>query len=440
MIFTPVRAWRGLPLRCSAVGAVLCALLTLSPALLRAESTLAPALARFLDATAQRAALMGPVAEAKAVLGLPIQDLAQEARVLARAEREAHAEGLAAEPYGRFVAAQMALARGIQSRWPLPARGRASAAEEARARAALADLRRAIAATTSAQLEALVQTLPLLSRQQDQFRAALGAALAAQGANAAEREALATATLALRFAPPSRDGLAALGGTLRVGTTGDYAPFSYRDPAGALRGVDIDLAQAFADALGLRLELVETSWPTLTQDLKAGAFDLALSGISRTLPRARLAGARFSKPYHLGGKAPIIRCADQARFSSWTAIDQPGVRAVVNPGGTNEAFARTRYTQAELRIHPDNRTIFQEIAEGRADVMVTDLIEVKLWAGRDPRLCPALGDARLTYAEKGAWVTIESGTTLAELFDLWLTQQLGSGFIAERFAAHGVGP
>jgi cyclohexadienyl dehydratase len=437
MIFTRVKAWPGRRRQGRPRGVLLWVLLALGTPALKAEPALAPALERFVEATAQRAALMGPVAEAKAVLGLAIQDPAQEARVLARAEREAHTKGLAVAPYRRFVDAQMALARGLQSRWRSVAPPGMDSGE---ARAALGAVRRAIAATTAAQLDALVQTLPLLPRQQDAFLGALNAALAAQGASSEERAALGAAALALRFAPASQDELAALGGTLRVGTTGDYAPFSYRASDGALQGVDIDLAEAFAEALGLRLAWVETSWPTLTQDLQAGAFDLALSGISRTLARARRSGSRFSLPYHVGGKTPIIRCADQARFPSWAAIDQPGVRAVVNPGGTNEAFARARYTQAGLRVHPDNRTIFQEIAEGRADVMVTDLIEVKLWAGRDPRLCPALGDTRLTYAEKGAWIATPAGDALAEVFDLWLTQQLGSGFVAERFAAHGVGP
>jgi cyclohexadienyl dehydratase len=225
-----------------------------------------------------------------------------------------------------------------------------------------------------------------------------------------------------------------------VGTTGDYAPFSYRTAEGTLAGIDIDLAEAFAKSLGLKLEWVETSWPTLTADLQRGAFDLALSGISRTLTRAAVPGSSFSEPYHRGGKAPIIRCADQTRFTTWEAIDQPGVRAVVNPGGTNEAFARSRYQQASLRVHEDNRTIFQEIAEGRADVMVTDLIEVQLWAGRDSRLCPALGTERLTYAEKGAWLAAPPGSPLSTLFNLWLAQQQGSGALAERFRAHGVGP
>ena len=416
--------------------ALVLSLLAPSPSFAEA---LAPATGRFIEATAHRAALMGPVAEAKAVLGQPIFDPAQEARVLAVAARDGAAQGLAIAPYERFVAAQMALARGIQTRWTQPLSPPAS--PEA-ARAALSDLRRAIAATTAAQLTALTQALPLLPRQETAFRESLREALRAQGAQDGESRALADAALALGFAPPAPEGLAALKarGTLRVGTTGDYAPFSYRTAEDTLAGIDIDLAQAFAESLGLKLEWVETSWPTLTSDLQRGAFDLALSGISRTLARAAVPESSFSEPYHRGGKAPIIRCEDQTRFITWDAIDQPGVRAVVNPGGTNEAFARSRYQHASLRVHEDNRTIFQEIAEGRADVMVTDLIEVQLWAGRDSRLCPALGTERLTYAEKGAWVAAPPDSPLTTLFNLWLTQQQGSGALAERFRAHGVGP
>ena len=400
---------------------------------------LAPATQRFIEATAHRAALMGPVAEAKAVLGQPIFDPAQEARVLAVAARDGAAQGLAVAPYQQFVAAQMALARGIQTRWTQTL---SSPASPKAAREALSDLRRAIAATTAAQLTALSQALPLLARQEAAFREGLQAALRGQGALDREISTLADAALALRFGTPAPGGLAALKsrGTLRVGTTGDYAPFSYRTADGALTGIDIDLAQAFAESLGLTLTLVETSWPTLTADLQRGAFDLALSGISRTLTRAAVPGSSFSEPYHRGGKAPIVRCEDQPRFNRWEAIDQPGVRAVVNPGGTNEAFARSRYQHASLRVHEDNRTIFREIAEGRADVMVTDLIEVQLWAGRDSRLCPALGTERLTYAEKGAWLAAPPGSPLTTLFNLWLSQQEGSGALAARFRAHGVGP
>jgi cyclohexadienyl dehydratase len=179
---------------------------------------------------------------------------------------------------------------------------------------------------------------------------------------------------------------------------------------------------------------VPTSWPTLLDDLLAGRFDLALSGVSRTLARARVAD--FSEPYHVGGKTPIVRCTDRARFTSLEAIDRPGVRAIVNPGGTNEAFARERLAQAELRVFPDNRRVFTEIAEGRADVMFTDAIEVRLQSALDPRLCPALPGRTLTYAEKGVLLRRDADGALLRFVNLWLAQRRGDGTLERVFAKH----
>ena len=155
-------------------------------------------------------------------------------------------------PYQRFVAAQMALAKGIQTRWTPPLSPPAS--PEA-ARAALRDLpprhrrHHRGAATT------LRQALPLLPRQREAFRKALGeGALGPGAAGPGNQRPRGRAALALRFGALAPEGLAALKaqGTLRVGTTGDYAPFNYRTAEGALAGIDIDLAQAFAESLGLK--------------------------------------------------------------------------------------------------------------------------------------------------------------------------------------------
>src|ERR1700753_4134557 len=49
-------------------------------------------------------------------------------------------------------------------------------------------------------------------------------------------------------------------GVLRVGLTGDYRPFSLRDASGAYAGLDVDMAQDLADSLGVKLEIVPTTW------------------------------------------------------------------------------------------------------------------------------------------------------------------------------------
>ena len=72
-------------------------------------------------------------------------------------------------------------------------------------------------------------------------------------------------------------------GVLKVGSTGDYIPMSYLDPeTGRYEGFDAELAEDLADSLGVSIEYVKTSWPTLMEDTLAGKFDLAVCGITVT--------------------------------------------------------------------------------------------------------------------------------------------------------------
>lgn len=174
-------------------------------------------------------------------------------------------------------------------------------------------------------------------------------------------------------------------GTLRVGLTGDYRPFSIKEADGSITGLDADEAAALAKGLGVSLEIVPTSWPTLMADLLAHKFDVAMGGITITLDRAKT--AYFSTPVLQSGKTPIARCADKDKLATLAQIDQPGNKVIVNPGGTNERFARANVKQAELILFPNNASIFEEIVAGRADVMMTDAVETRLQQKLHPELC-----------------------------------------------------
>lgn len=221
-------------------------------------------------------------------------------------------------------------------------------------------------------------------------------------------------------------------GMLRVGTTGDYAPFSYSGDDMSFTGIDIDLALNLAESLNVELIFIKTSWPTLMNDLAAGLFDIAMSGIS-IIP-SREQHAYFSAPYHVGGKSPITLCSRVAEFSSIEEIDQPSVSAIVNPGGTNERFIDAKLRRAKKILHQDNRTIFNEIINGNADLMITDSIEVRLQVNLHTELCESMPGKTLTYQEKGYMMPKDPALRLA--VNQWLQEANSQKILKRTFEQH----
>ena len=400
---------------------VLCGLGAFSTSLFAAET-----LFELID---RRLALMEQVAAYKWQHRQPVEDLAREAVVVAEAADLALRHGLVPQTVERLFLVQIEAAKEIQRHWF----GKWQAG-------AVAPVAPDLAATVRPELLRLGEAIVAAAapRQPGEGvlpgldRATFDRLVSTPGLSADSRDALYAAALQIEAFPHRLAQILATG-RLRIGTTGDYAPFSHRDDgATAFSGIDIDLGHDLAAALGVQAEFVLTSWPGLLADLAAGRFDIAMSGVSRTLPRQRL--GFLSQPYYADGKTPIARCAERRRFGSLAGIDRAGVRVVVNPGGTNERFVDERIRAATKVLHPDNRTIFAEILEGRADVMFTDRIEVALQSARNPALCSTM-KGNLTYQEK-AYLMPQDPHWLA-FVDTWLALRLAEGGVDAAFLAHG---
>jgi cyclohexadienyl dehydratase len=377
---------------------------------------------RVLDLENERLSLMPAVAAWKWQHHAPVSDPPRERIVILAAGKLGEPLGLAPAPIERLFALQVRLARDAEAErerhwreagYDFP--GRPPDLKD--------ELRPRLDRLTSDLLEALYLAAPAFSRPgfAERYAARAAQILPSEAWSPASRHQLLADLAAIRLlpAPPLRRIEASQ--VLRIGTPGDYAPFS-ADSHGRLRGVDIELAQALAQNLGAQAIFVRTSWSALLDDLRDNHFDVAIGGISATPARETAAAA--SIPYLTGGKTLIARCLDARRFDSLAAVDRPGVRVIVNPGGTNEQYVRAHLHRAQVIAYPSNATIFDQLAAGRADVMITDDVEVELQTRRHPQLCRAL-PGTLTHAEKVILMPRDPALTAA--VNEWLRGELAAG-------------
>ena len=184
-------------------------------------------------------------------------------------------------------------------------------------------------------------------------------------------------------------------GKLLVGSTGDYKPMSYLNKkTGQYEGFDAEMASSLAKKLGVALVYVPTTWKTLQDDTLAGKFDVAICGITVTDARKKVKA--MSDPYLTFGKTILVTKSKVQQFKSLDDVNQPSVRVMYNPGGTNEKFAKESTPKAQLIMHEHNAEIPGLVGEGKADVMITETMEASRYVKDNPKVAAPLVDKPFT--------------------------------------------
>jgi len=212
--------------------------------------------------------------------------------------------------------------------------------------------------------------------------------------------------------------------TLRVATSGDYPPFSAATPYGAIVGFDTEVAAQFARDTGRGMYFVPLRWPRLPEDADAGAFDVAMSGV--TMRADRLPHMLFSRPYAVTGAVVAVRRERAEELATLARIDRRGVRVAVNRGGHLERVARQRFRRAEILTVDDNRTLADRVLRGDVDAAVSEQLEVAAWPVETFAVVGPFTRDRKAYA-----VTLDRADLLLELNE-WLAVRELDGWLNER--------
>lgn len=177
-------------------------------------------------------------------------------------------------------------------------------------------------------------------------------------------------------------------GTLRVGTTGDFNPMSYKDPeTKAYKGHQIDAAKQLAADLGVEVEFVPTDWKTLINGVVAGKYDIVMTGTSMTVSRAKAAG--YTIPWGRTGYLPLTRKELAGQFQTWEDLNDPSVTVGYNLGTSFADFVKLRLPKASVKEVESPARDWQELLAGRVDVTISSILEAgKLQSTHDTLTIP----------------------------------------------------
>jgi len=214
------------------------------------------------------------------------------------------------------------------------------------------------------------------------------------------------------LAPPV-PSVVAPGAVLRVGSSGDYPPFSIVAPDGTWSGFDVEVARAYARDRGRTLELVEFQWPELGFAFARGDFDVVMSGI--TVRDDRLVDGDFSA---------TVAATDAVLVAPEGTTPR---RVVVNRGGHLERVARATLGDdggVELILTDDNEQLLAMVGAGEVDGAVTDRLELRSTGGDE------LAVVRVLSSDQKAYWTPPANAALATDLDAWLAAREADGTLA----------
>jgi polar amino acid transport system substrate-binding protein len=103
-------------------------------------------------------------------------------------------------------------------------------------------------------------------------------------------------------------------GTLIVGAKADYKPFGFRDPSGAIVGLEPDLAADVAKRLGVKLELIPVNSANRMEFLQQGKIDLMIATMSDKPERRRI--VQFIEPLYYADFVNVM-LKDTISIKSW---------------------------------------------------------------------------------------------------------------------------
>lgn len=167
---------------------------------------------------------------------------------------------------------------------------------------------------------------------------------------------------------------------LTVGVILSFPPFGFKDTQGTPQGYDVDMAQALADSLHAKLNIVNVTAAARIPDLQTGKVDVVIGNFTRTLERAQ--AIDFTDPYVVAGERLIVR-----KGSGITGLKQLAGKTIgVTQGSTDATIVKTLEPTANIHYFTTSADAILALKNAQVDAYVEDSNFLQYQAKLNPTL------------------------------------------------------
>lgn len=225
-------------------------------------------------------------------------------------------------------------------------------------------------------------------------------------------------------------------GVLTIGSEIGYPPFeSYASDGVTPEGLDIDLAYAIGEKLGLEIQFIDTAFDTIFAGIGTN-YDCVISAV--TISDDRLEEVDFSSPYIKNYQTVVLKADSDTEITGFESLD--GLSVSVQAGTTSydymNQFIESGSLKSTLVSNEKVLTCFTQLENGEVDAVLCDSSVAQDYVAKNPDIykiawtqetdaeefgvAVAKGDTALQSALSKAIDELEADGTLEEIRSRWL--------------------
>jgi polar amino acid transport system substrate-binding protein len=209
-----------------------------------------------------------------------------------------------------------------------------------------------------------------------------------------------------------------------IGTDSTYPPFEFVDASGTIQGFDIDITKALCAEMKAECTFVSTDWDGIIPALNAKKFDMIVSSMSITPERLKLVD--FSNKYY--NTPPAIAVPKDSTISDVAGLKGKVIGAQTST--THANYAEKHLADTELKLYPTADEYKLDVASGRVDAVIDDVVVLSEWVKSDAGACCKILTTLPVDKEingNGAGIAIRQGDPLREKLNTAIAAIRASG-------------